>query len=378
MLHKMFKMREKFAVDLGQGDVEKPFLEHLEDLRTMIVRIAITLIVAVFGTFVFYKELIQIILQPLVWAEVSPDRSSAMKLLISTDPTGPFMTAMNVAMIAAIIVAFPVLLLFLFQFILPGLKENEKKMIFPAITVGAGLFLTGIGFSYWLVLPKALKFFWEFGTDMGVTPMWTLNLYITFATRFILIFGVSFELPILVMVLVKLGILNYKIMKGTRGHAIVGIAVFAAVITPTQDALTLLLMILPLYFLYEICIWLAYYIDKKDRELYPEYYKELEADEATTKVSDDWDNEDYNPWSTADDDEEETLGKAKTGTTTTTATAASADPGSELPAPTLDPAPDPQPEPAALTEPAPAPAPPETEKSLEDFAREDEKQRNQD
>lgn len=359
LLHKMFKMREKFAVDLGQGDVEKPFLEHLEDLRTMIVRIAITLVIAVFGTFVFYKELIQLILQPLVWADVAASRDAAMKLLISTDPVGPFMTAMNVSMIAAVIVAFPVLLLFLFQFVLPGLKENEKKLIFPAIAIGAGLFLTGVSFSYWVVLPKALKFFWEFGTDMNVTPMWTLNLYITFATRFVLIFGVSFELPILVMVLVKLGILNYSVMKGTRGHAIVGIAIFAAVITPTQDALTLLLMIMPLYALYEVCIWLAYYIDKKDRALYPEYYKELEADESATKAADDWDNEDYNPWSTAEDDEEEGLGKTKNQTSDASTT----EPVSETPPASAE----------SGTE-----ATPDSEKTLEDFAREDELRRNQD
>lgn len=374
MLHKMFKMREKFAVDLGQGDAEKPFIEHLEDLRTMIVRIAITVLVSALVSFYFYKELIQLILQPLVWAEVAPTREAAMKLLISTDPVGPFMTAMNVSMIAAIIVAFPILLLFLFQFVLPGLKENEKKLIFPAISVGAFLFLAGIGFSYWIVLPKALNFFYVFGSDMGVQPMWTLNLYITFATRFVLIFGVSFELPILVMVLVKLGILNYKVMKGTRGHAVIGISVFAAVITPTQDALTLLLMIAPLYFLYEICIWLAYYMDKKDRELYPEYYKELEADEAVTKVQDDWDNEDYNPWSTAEDDEEDDLGKKKAkNDDAPSATAVVAGAGVATTAAIDSPSDESEPKPESDTE-----SKPETEKSLEDYAREDEKQRNQD
>jgi sec-independent protein translocase protein TatC len=114
-----------------------------------------------------------------------------------------------------------------------------------------------------------------------------------------------------VLVLVKLGILNYQLMKGTRAHAIVGIAIFSAVITPTQDALTMGLMIAPLYCLYEICIWLARYLDKKDREMYPEYYKELEKDEAAMKAQDDWDNEDYNPWSTADekDDDDEGLKK---------------------------------------------------------------------
>jgi sec-independent protein translocase protein TatC len=345
VLHKMFKMREKFAVDLGTGDAEKPFIEHLDDLRTMIVRIVITLLVATIGTFVFYKELISLIVQPLMWANVAPTEKAAMDLLISTDPTGPFMTAMNVALIAAIIVAFPFLLLFLLQFILPGLKDNEKKLIFPAIAIGAGLFLTGVGFSYYIVLPKALEFFWQFGADMGVKPMWTLNLYITFATRFVLIFGISFELPILVMALVKLDILNYKLMKGTRAHAIVAIAIFAAIITPTQDALTMLMMIAPLYFLYEICIWLAYSMDKKDREMYPEYYKELDKDEAelAKEGEAEWDNDDYNPWSTADDDDDEETAKRKAAESSTT------------------------------DEAKPAEEKQESEKTLEDYSREDEK-----
>lgn len=345
VLHKMFKMREKFAVDLGTGDSEKPFIEHLDDLRTMIVRIVMTLLIATVGTFVFYKELIRLIVQPLLWANVAPTEKAAMDLLISTDPTGPFMTAMNVALIAAIIVSFPFLLLFLLQFILPGLKDNEKKLIFPAIAIGAGLFLTGIAFSYFIVLPKALQFFWEFGADMGVKPMWTLNQYITFSTRFVLIFGISFELPILVMILVKLDILNYKLMKGTRAHAVVGIAIFSAVITPTQDALTLLLMIAPLYFLYEVCIWLARYLEKKDREMYPEYYKELDKDEAelAKEGEAEWDNDDYNPWSTADDDDDEELVKPKKA------------------------------EPAPTSSDTPDSPKPEEEKTLEDFSREDEK-----
>ena len=345
LLHKMFKMREKFAVDLGKGDEEKPFLEHLEDLRTMIVRMAITLLVAALGMFFFYQELMYAIKLPLIWSGVYKTVQEATDALISTDPTGPFMTVMNITLIAGVIAAFPVLVVFLLQFVLPGLKDSEKKLIFPALGIATGLFLSGVAFSYFLVLPRALEFFWQFGTDMGVKPMWTLNEYITFSTRFILVFGVAFELPVLVMILVKLDILNYQLMKGTRAHAIVAIAIFSAVITPTQDALTLGLMIVPLYVLYEACIWLARYMDKKDRELYPEYYKEMEADETAAKA-DDWDNDDYNPWSTAEADDDDELGRTK--------------PAAETP------------KPEDVTE-----TKPESEKTLEDFSREDEK-RNQD
>ncbi len=309
VLNKVFKIREKVAMNLGgAGDEEKPFLEHLEDLRTMLMRMAITLLVTAIGTFCFYKALFQAIMMPLWWAGIAKDAQEAMTILINTDPSGAFMTAVNVSLIAAVILAFPILLMFLMQFVMPGLKDTEKKLVFPVLAVGAGLFLTGVAFSYRLVLPRALEFFNEFGTDLGVKQMWTLDQYITFSTRFILIFGVSFELPVLVMALVKLDFLSYSVMKKTWKHALVVVFIFAAVITPTQDVLTLALLAGPLYVLYLICIWLAYLMEKKERQLYPEFYAEQDKDAAELEkpVTEDWDNENYNPWfSDSEPDEED-------------------------------------------------------------------------
>jgi Tat protein translocase TatC len=307
LLHKTFSMREKFAVDLGQKDVEKPFIEHLEDLRNMLVRIALTLLISTLGAFFFYSDLFEIIKRPLWTAGIVKTAEDMKGMLTSIDPTDAFMMIMNISLIAGVIVAFPILLLFILQFVLPGLKDNERKLIFPAIAIGGGLFLSGVLFSYFFVLPRALEFFAGFNSLLGVDSTWRVSGYVTFATRFILVFGISFELPVLVMALVKLDILNYKLMSSTRSHAIIGIAVFSAIITPTQDALTLLLMMGPLYVLYEICIWLAYSMEKKDRAAYPEYYAELEKDAAADKAAEqaDWDNDDYNPWSTAGEDEDD-------------------------------------------------------------------------
>ena len=310
MLKKVFKARDKLAMDLGKGDEEKPFLEHLEDLRTMFVRMAVTLLISTIGSFFFYKEIFNIIMYPLVLAGMAGSQQEANTLLFNPDPTGAFMMAVNTSMIVGVIVAFPLLMLFLLQFVLPGLKPNEKKLLFPAVAVGAGLFAIGISFAYFSVLPRALKFFNDFGTDLGIKQMWTLDHYITFSTRFILVFGASFELPVVVMALVKLDILSYKVMKNTRTYAIIGIFIFAAIITPTQDILTLMLLAGPLYVLYEICIWLAYFMEKKDRAEYPEYYAQLDKDEKELEKetpADDWDKEDYNPWgdSASDEDDED-------------------------------------------------------------------------
>lgn len=309
MLNKVFKVREKVAMNLAAEDEEKPFLEHLDDLRTMLVRMGTTLLVTAIATFVFYKDLFKGIQYPLVLSGLveSIQQATESGYLINTDITGPFMMAVNVALIAAVILSFPLLLIFLLQFILPGLKTSEKKLLFPAIGIGTGLFLSGVAFAYWVVLPRALIFFDEFAQSLGTRQMWELSNYITFSTRFILVFGVAFELPVIVMALVKLDFLNFRIMKSTWRHAIVAITLFAAVITPTPDVLTLMLMSGPLYVLYGICVTLAYFMEKKDREAYPEYYAELEKDqkELEKDEGDEWDNENYNPWFSEDDNDED-------------------------------------------------------------------------
>ena len=368
LFQKVIKVRERVAVDLGEGDVEKPFLEHLEDLRTMIVRMAITLCVMVVVTFFWAKDLIALIRFPLHLAHLE-DKI----VLIPIAPTDAFMVQVNVSMMAGIILSFPLLLYFLLQFILPGLKNTEKKIIFPALGVGVGLFLTGVVFSFLLVAPGTLIFFYECIKDINpgvkdsqVYP-WSVVQYVKFITQFVLIFGACFETPVVVMALVKMDILSYKVMKTTRSYAIVAIAIVAAVVTPTQDALTLGLLAVPMYALYEICIWLAWWMEKKDRAANPEYYKGLDEDEKAMEAEGaEWDNADYNPWSTgSEDDDDETL--------TTKKPVAPTVPVDQAPAP--EPTAEsghqpPAPEQGGETKPA-------SEMTLEDYAREDEK-RNHD
>jgi Tat protein translocase TatC len=309
ILNKVFQVREKVAMNLNKNDEEKPFLEHLDDLRTMLIRMATTLLTVAVVTFIFYKELFKGIQYPLVLSGLveSIEQATESGYLINTDIAGPFMMAVNVALIAAVIVSFPLLLIFLLQFVLPGLKDTEKKLLFPAIAIGTGLFLGGVSFAYWVVLPRALIFFDEFAKSLGTKQMWELSNYVTFSTRFILVFGIAFELPVLVMALVKLDILNFRIMKSTWRYAMVAIMLFAAIITPTPDILTLLLMSGPLYLLYGGCMILAYFMEKKDKEAYPEYYAELEKDqkELEKEGTDDWDNENYNPWFSEDEKDED-------------------------------------------------------------------------
>ncbi len=306
---KVVNLREKVSKDLGQGDVEKPFLEHLEDLRTMLVRMAMTLAVFVIVTFLFYDHLWGLVTYPIHLAGLD----GKIKFT-QLNPIGGFMAIMNLSIAAGIVIACPLLLYFLMQFVLPGLRTTEKKIMFPALAVGGGLFLMGASFAYFIVVPKALDFFYHFNTHLSDIPggggpasegtMWGIQEFTKFICQFVLIFGLCFEMPVVVMALVKVDILSYKIMKSSRAWAAIAICVVSAVVAPSPDVFTLGLIAGPLYALYEICIWLAWWLDKRDRELYPEHYKQLEEDEKIMDAPDDWDNDSYNPWS-GDDDEDD-------------------------------------------------------------------------
>lgn len=361
LLNKIVQLREN-----SHPDHEKPFLEHLEDLRVMITRVVLTLVISMVICFTFQKQLMEVLRRPVeqVWitqleaklpqtAEQAPrpldveqwekaksiehaaasldsaqresfyqacgdetlvfhaksagllratlalpegnregfldslnappdlklqvlalvktapspevDNRGNLKLMSALKPTETFMLSMKLSFFAGIILAFPLLLMFVLQFILPGLHSNEKRVMWPSMAVGFGLFIGGVLFAYYGVLPRALTFFYEWSGNLGVSNDWRIGEYISFATQFTLLFGLSFELPVVVMVFVKLGMLTYETMSRTRSYAILAIFVTAAVLTPTPDVFTLLLMALPMILLYEICIWLAWLDRRKNR-----------------------------------------------------------------------------------------------------------------
>jgi Tat protein translocase TatC len=217
----------------------------------------------------------------IILAEKQPsaalDAKGSVVYMQSLKPTETFMLAIKLSVFAGIIISFPFLLYFILQFVLPGLKKNERKALWPALIIGFGLFLTGVFFCYFLVLPKALDFFFTYSSGMGVENEWRIGDYITFTTQFTLIFGLAFELPVVVMTLVKIGLLSYQTMSNTRSYAVLTIFLVGAIITPTGDALTLSLLAIPMCLLYEICIWLAYFNRKK--ELAAEALEEAEIKE---------------------------------------------------------------------------------------------------
>lgn len=186
-----------------------------------------------------------------------PDNTNGENMMGAFQPGEAFMLSVQLAFFAGIIISFPLLMLFLLQFIVPGLHEHERHILYKSMAWGFLLFIAGGAFAYWCVLPGVLGFFYHYSISMGIENDWRIGYYLTFAIKLIFVFGVIFELPVIVIPLIKLGILNYKGMKRTRGYALVACFALALILAPAPDPGTMLLMALPMYALYELCIIFA-------------------------------------------------------------------------------------------------------------------------
>src|SRR5436305_4383616 len=250
-LRDIFKFR-----DPPESETSKPFLEHLEDLRWTIVKMALTLCIAMIFCFSFRSTLVRIIQAPL------NDLGSQVGTLKALGITDSITISFHLAFYAGIVISFPFLLYFLAEFVLPALTAVEKRFLFPAIAASFGLFLLGVLVCYFWLLPKTILFFFHDTQSLGWTPAWTVQEYYSFVTRFTLGFGLAFELPVVVLVLVRFGLITYEFMARTRPYAIVLIFILATIITPTPDVLTLIAMSMPMIVLYESCIWIARFMKR--------------------------------------------------------------------------------------------------------------------
>jgi sec-independent protein translocase protein TatC len=251
-LRDIFKFR-----DLPESETSKPFLEHLEDLRWMIVKIAITLGIAMMVCFAFRSTLVRVMQAPL------HNLGSQVGTLKALGITDSIVISFHLAFYAGIVLSFPLLLYFLTEFVLPALTVVEKRLLFPAIAVSFALFLVGVLVCYFWLLPKTILFFFRDTESLGWAPTWTVQQYYSFVTRFTIGFGLAFELPVVVLALVRFGLITYRFMTRTRPYALVLIFVLATIITPTPDILTLIAMALPMCLLYESCIWIAWLMERR-------------------------------------------------------------------------------------------------------------------
>jgi sec-independent protein translocase protein TatC len=325
----------RFHEDEEEGGPVKSFLEHLEDLRWMLIKSAAAIAIAVVVCLLAGNYVVKVLLWPLqraktqypsevqqlvtvyfqtnklgvfqfneaqkkalglstnrfFIAQVQPTTISVgtntlnvlswsedktrdpeyeaehMNTTIANlSPAEAFMTAFHVALYAGIAIASPFVFFFISSFVFPALKMNEKKYIYRGLAFGFGLFLIGVCFCYFVLMPVALAASQAYSSWLGFTStVWKADEYIGFVSKFMLGMGLGFEMPVVILVLVKLGILNYNILKKARPYMIVINFVLGAVLT-TPEVVTQVLMALPLQLLFEISVWVAWYWERQERK----------------------------------------------------------------------------------------------------------------
>jgi sec-independent protein translocase protein TatC len=231
-----------------------PLAGHLGELRKRLIYAAIAVVVCVIGCFIFKDYVLAVAMRPL--------KSTHINELTTLGVTESFMIVLKVSIYAGLIISLPFLLYQFWAFVLPGLYENERKNVIPYVTATTLLFLGGVVFAYFIVLPVGLRFMLGYGGEF-FGQLLQAERYISFVTLFLLSFGVVFELPLIMMLLAWAGLVNHVKMRKVRKYAILGEAIVAMVFTPSQDPVSMALMLIPLMILYEIGILLAMFVGKR-------------------------------------------------------------------------------------------------------------------
>ena len=316
--------------DEAEGGPVKTFLEHLEDLRWVLIKSLVALGVAVLLCLLAGNYVVQIIKWPLTRATISypgtnqivavsfgtnrlgafqltAEQQKALNLgtnrfvsvqveplvigtnqvlgwracsdpaaiagaqrlkidLINLSPAGGFVVAFQVAIYGGTVLASPFIFYFVATFVFPALKLRERKYIYRGLAFGGGLFLTGVAFCYFALMPLALAAAQMYSHWLGFGAFqWRAEDYISFVCRFLLGMGLGFELPVVILTLVKIGILDYRTLSKARRYVIVINLVLGAVLT-TPEPITQLVMFVPLQVLYEITVWIAWYWNRRDQK----------------------------------------------------------------------------------------------------------------
>lgn len=245
------KDKKKKKVD----DKKMSFIDHLEEMRWVLIKCIASIIIFTIASFIFSERLITFITAPY------PGEP-----LITLSPMEPFTIRLNISVIMGIIISLPVIIYQLWSFAAPGLLKKEKKFAPFFIFLTILCFLIGAVFCYYMIIPNALKFFAKYQLD-NVVMMTSYNRYLSFSIRLLVVFGLAFELPIISALLAKIGILTPNVMKTARGYAIVFIFAGAAILTP-PDLISQIFLAIPIIILYEISIFITkIFAKKREREL---------------------------------------------------------------------------------------------------------------
>ena len=238
------------STDKRENLREMSFLDHLDDLRKVIVQAAIAFTVAMVVCWFFSGRILDFLVRPL-----------PVESLVFTDPVEAFMVRVRISVVAGLMISFPFILFRVWAFVAPGLFANERKKIFPFVVASSTLFYAGVVFCYLVLIPIVLRFFLGYRTPR-LNPLISVNSYFAFVAKLSFAFGIVFQLPIVVLLLSLLGIVTPGLLIRQWRYGVLGIAIAAAVFTP-PDVISMTAMGVPLLVLYAASVALAFVVVRK-------------------------------------------------------------------------------------------------------------------
>ena len=252
-----------------ESGLQETFLSHLFELRDRVIKSALAIIVVFVSLVYWAPDIFHLFAQPLLEALPAGGK------MIVTDVTGSFFVPMKVTMLVAFLIALPVVMYQLWAFIAPGLYLHERKLILPLVVSSYTLFIIGMAFAYFLVFPTVFKFMASYNAPLGAEMSTDIDNYLSFAMTTFLAFGITFEVPVVVVVLVRMGMVPLAKLKEIRPYVTVGAFVISAIVTP-PDVLSQLLLAVPMTLLYELGLLIArFYVPKPSED-------ESAADQSTS------------------------------------------------------------------------------------------------
>ena len=257
------------AGDGSGGENELTFWDHLDVLRGSLIRMIAAAAVAAVVAFCLKEPLFGLVLAPadgsfFIYRLLGAEPFSLH--LINTGLTEQFMIHMKVALMAGVLMASPYLLYVLFRFVSPALYDNERRVSVRLVGAAYVMFLVGVAVNYLLVFPLTVRFLGTYQVSPGVDNMLTVGSYVDTLLMMSLVFGIVFEIPVVSWLLARFGMLRARWMRRFRRHAVVAILIVTAVITPTADVFTLVLVALPIWLLYEFSILLVHSVEGADAD----------------------------------------------------------------------------------------------------------------
>jgi sec-independent protein translocase protein TatC len=237
---------------------QETFISHLVELRSRLLKSIVAVLVVFLALAPFSKDIYSLVARPLMHA------LPVGATMIATDVTGTFLVPLKVTLLAAFLVALPWVLWQIWAFVAPGLYKHEQRLALPLIVSSVVLFFAGMAFAYFVVFPWIFHFFVSF-TPEGVQMMTDIDKYLSFVLWMFVAFGATFEIPVVEVLLVRMGIVSLDKLKSQRRYVIVGAFIVAAVITP-PDVVSQLMLAVPMCLLYEIGLVAAKFFPKPDAD----------------------------------------------------------------------------------------------------------------